>query len=315
MVKRSPKLRVAVVGVGYLGRFHALIYARMPAVELVAVVDQDPARAQRIAAEAGCAAFPDLNDLLGQIDAASIVVPTQAHLAVAEPLLQQGIPVLVEKPIAANRAAAERLVSTAEATGTILQVGHVERFNAGVIALADQIQRPRFLEAQRLGSFVERATDVDVVADLMIHDIDIILSLMEGELVQIDALGTPVLTDQIDIAHARLSFSDGAVANVVASRVSEKKVRQIRVFQEHKYLSLDFLNQTLDRAYPEQIPGQQRPEIRRERLAIQPEPPLDRELAHFVHCVQTGRSPLVDGRAGLEALEVALQIQDCIRGQ
>jgi predicted dehydrogenase len=181
------------------------------------------------------------------------------------------------------------------------------------MALAEQIDRPRYVEAQRMGAFVERATDVDVVSDLMIHDIDIVLSLIDSELCDISAVGTRVLTEHVDIASARLQFANGAVANVVASRVSDKKTRRIRVFQEKKYLSLDFIEQTIDVAYPRIAPGAERAEIVRERMHVKPVKPLDRELEAFVGCVRSGRRPLVDGRVGLEALEVALKVQSSIR--
>jgi predicted dehydrogenase len=308
----TERLRVGVIGVGYLGRFHALIYSRMPQVSLVGVVDADPERARQVAEEAGCAAFPDPLALAERLDAVSIVVPTTVHLEVAAPLLERGIHMLLEKPIAASRGEAEAIVRLADASGVILQIGHLERFNAGVMALAERIDRPRYVEAQRMGGFVERATDVDVVSDLMIHDIDIILSLMGAELRSVAAVGTPVLTEHVDIASARLEFANGAVANVVASRVSEKPTRRIRVFQERKYLSLDFIEQTIDIAYPEQEEGAERPRIARERIRVEPVKPLDRELDAFVECVRTGRRPLVDGRVGLEALKVALEVRACI---
>lgn len=306
------QLQVAVIGVGYLGRFHALIYSRLPQVRLVGVVDADPVRASAVASEAGCAAFTDLAAIIDQVDAVSVVVPTTAHLAVAEPLLSRGIHLLLEKPIAGTRAEGERIVALADRAGAILQIGHLERFNAGVMALAEHIDRPRFVETQRLGEFVERATDVDVVSDLMIHDLDIILSLMGSELRSVSAVGTPVLTDRVDIANARLEFANGAVANAVASRVSDRRIRHIRVFQEHKYLSLDFIAQTIDIAYPRLVPGASRPEIVRERIQVEPVKPLDREIEAFVACVREGRRPLVDGRVGLEALDLALRVRDCM---
>ena len=308
----GEQLRVAVIGVGYLGRFHALIYSRLPQVRLVGVVDADAARASAVAKEAGCAAFTDLAAIIDQVDAVSVVVPTTAHLAVAEPLLSRGIHLLLEKPIAATRGEGERIVALANQAGAILQIGHLERFNAGVMALAEHIDRPRFVETQRLGEFVERATDVDVVSDLMIHDLDIILSLMGSELRSVSAVGTPVLTDQVDIANARLEFANGAVANAVASRVSDRRIRHIRVFQENKYLSLDFIAQTIDIAYPRLVPGASRPEIVRERIQVEPVKPLDREIEAFVACVREGRRPLVDGRVGLEALDLALRVRDCM---
>jgi predicted dehydrogenase len=308
----TDDLRVAVVGAGYLGRFHALIYSRMPGVRLVGVLDTDVERARSVAKEAGCSVWPDLASLASAVDAVSVVVPTVSHLEVAEPLLSRGVHMLMEKPIAGSREQGERLVSLAERAGATLQIGHLERYNAGVMALADQIDRPRFMEAQRMGGFVERATDVDVVSDLMIHDIDIVLSLMPSELRHISAVGSPVLTDHLDIANARLEFADGAVANVVASRVSETKTRRIRVFQAKKYISLDFVEQTMDIAYPRVAPGADRPEIVRERIQVEPVRPLDRELEDFVDCVRAGRRPLVDGRVGLAALDVALRVQSSI---
>ena len=305
---RSP-LRVAVVGVGYLGRFHALIYSRMSDVDLVGVVDADPGRAAAVAAEAGCGVCDSLEDLAGRVDAVSIVVPTTAHLSAARPFLCRGCAVLIEKPIAATRAEGAEILRLARAHGALLQVGHVERFNAGVMALASRITTPRYIEAQRMGGFTERATDVDVVSDLMIHDIDIILALVGSELSAISAVGAAILTPHVDIASARLEFAGGAVANVVASRVSEKQTRRIRVFQTGGYLSLDFIGQTLDCAWLREVPGSPRPEIARERLTVEPVKPLDQELAAFVESARTGRPPLVDGAIGLKALEVALEVR------
>ena len=307
------KLRVAVIGVGYLGRFHALIYSRMPDVDLVGVMDSDAERALAVATEAGCRSYSDAGPLLDSVDAVSIVVPTSAHLAVAAPFLERGVHMLMEKPIAASRGEALELLRLAEKSGALLQIGHLERFNAGVMALAERIDRPRYVEAQRLGGFVKRATDVDVVSDLMIHDIDIILSLMDSPLRDIAAVGTPVLTEHVDIASARLEFANGSVANVVASRVSDKPTRRIRVFQERMYLSLDFVEQTIDIAYRRLQPGAERPEIVRERIRVEPVKPLDRELDAFVSCVRSGTRPIVDGKVGLEALEVALEVQSRIR--
>jgi predicted dehydrogenase len=307
-------VRVGVVGVGYLGRFHALIYAGLDGVELVGVADSDRARAQEVATEAGCAAFADPAALLGQVDAVSIVVPTTAHLDVARPYLEAGIHTLLEKPVAPDMDQGKEILRLAEASGATLQIGHLERFNAGIMALAERIDRPRFIEAQRMGGFKERATDVDVVSDLMIHDIDIILGLVGGEPTEIRAVGTPVLTEHVDIANARLAFADGAVANIVASRVSEQTVRRIRVFQAGAYLSLDFVGQTLDIARPVPQPGRARPEIVRERIDVEPVKPLDAEIAAFVDCVRTARRPLVDGAVGLRALAVALEVHRRMAG-
>jgi predicted dehydrogenase len=307
------QLRVAVIGSGYLGRFHALIYSRMPDVELVGVVDIDPVRAGAVAEEAGCAVFERIEDVIERVDAVSIVVPTTAHLEAAAPFLSRGLPVLLEKPIAADMTDAAEIVRLAEVNGATLQIGHVERFNAGVMALAQRIHAPVYIEAQRMGGFVERATDVDVVSDLMIHDIDIILSLVGTRIVSIAAVGASVLTDHVDIASARLEFDNGTVANVVASRVSEKATRRIRIFQPGSYLSLDFIKQTIDVAAPRLADGASRPDIVRERISVDPVKPLDLELAEFVRCIREGRPPLVDGRTGLNALEVALEVRARIK--
>ena len=308
------KLRLAVIGVGYLGRFHALIYSRMTDVVLVGVVDADPERAQAVATEAGCAVFDRAADLVDRVDAVSIVVPTTLHRSAAEPFLRRGIAVLIEKPIAATQADGAAIVQLADDHGALVQIGHVERFNAGVMALAERITAPRYIEAQRMGGFTERATDVDVVSDLMIHDIDIILALVGEPISSISAVGSAVLTHHVDIASARLEFVNGTVANVVASRVSDKQTRRIRVFQPGAYLSLDFIAQTIDSAGLKEIPGAARPEIVRERLQVEAVKPLDRELAAFVQSVRTGRPPLVDGAIGLKALEVALEVRARIGG-
>jgi len=306
------RLRVGVIGVGYLGRFHALIYSRLPGVELVGVADTRAEIAQQVAAEAGCMAFTDGKELLGHVDAVSVVVPTTAHLAVARPFLEHGVHVLLEKPIATTAAEGRAIVQLARRSGAVLQVGHLERYNGGVMALAARIAEPRFIEAHRMSGFVARATDVDVISDLMIHDIDIILSLVRSDIVSIAAVGTPVLTSHIDIANARLEFANGAVANVIASRVSRDKSRRIRIFQERCYLSLDFIEQHLDVVYPHDRPGEEWPEIVSERVTIEPVKPLDAEIADFIACVRERREPLVSGEVGVEALEVALAVKERI---
>ena len=308
----SERVAVGVAGVGYLGRFHALIYSRHPGVDLVGVVDSDPATAEKVAKEAGCAAFTDAAELVDKVDAVSIVVPTTAHLDVARLFLEAGKHVLLEKPIATTVAEGEQIVRLAEQAGVILQIGHLERFNAGVMALAERIQAPRFIEAHRMSPFVARATDVDVISDLMIHDIDIVLSLIDSEISHISAAGAAVLTDHLDIANARLEFANGAVANVIASRVSREKMRRIRVFEHHRYQSLDFIEQTLDIAYPQEKAGEEWPEIVAERVQVEPVKPLDAEIDAFVDSVNTGRAPLVGGAVGLRALEVALQVKEKI---
>jgi predicted dehydrogenase len=281
----------------------------MDGIELVGVADTDAATARRVAEECGCAALDDPAALVGEVDAVSVVVPTTAHLAVARPFLERGVHMLLEKPIAASVEEGREIVDLARRSRAVLQVGHLERFNAGVMALAERISRPRFVEAHRMGTFVPRATDVDVVSDLMIHDIDIILSLVDAEITSIAAVGTPVLTGHIDIANARLEFENGTVANVIASRVSDRKSRRIRVFEENRYEALDFIEQRLDTAYTRPKAGSEWPEIVREEIRVEPVKPLDTELAAFVDCASRGRRPLVDGAAGLKALEVALRVK------
>jgi len=315
MPSASPvkPLRVGVVGVGYLGRFHARIYADMSDVELVGVADVDAQRAREIAEQHGCQAYTDARDLIDRIDAVSIVVPTIHHVDVARPFLERGVHMLIEKPIAPTTAAAEALVEAADRAGVIFQVGHLERFNAGIMELAARVKQPRFLEVHRLGEFVDRATDVDVVTDLMIHDIDIVMSLVRSGIRSIAADGIPVITDQVDIANARIEFENGAVANVTASRVSNKKLRRIRIFGREHYYGLDYIGQKIEivRAVPDASGGKW-PKIVTEMLDVTPHPPLDAEIAHFVRCVRTGETPLVNGRVGLEALRVAQLVREKI---
>lgn len=309
----NAKTRVGVVGVGYLGRIHARIYAGMANVELVGVVDTNSESAEAVANELGCQSFAQPEDLLGHIDAVSVVVPTSYHLEVARPFLKAGVHMLMEKPLAPSYEESLKLVELAEMSGGIFQVGHLERFNAGVRALAERVEKPRFLEVHRLGSFVERATDVDVVTDLMIHDIDIVMSLVNSEISNIAASGLAVLTDHIDIANARLEFSNGAVANVTASRVSNRQHRRIRVFAAKHYYGLNYVDQQLEMvtAKPSPEPGK-RDEIVAEQIAIEPKQPLNAELAAFIDSVNTGTPPLVTGRVGLEAVRVAHIIKEKI---
>lgn len=309
----TTPVRVGVVGVGYLGSIHARIYAAMPGVELVGVADIIKDTADRVAGDHGCQSYTDPYSLIGKVDAVSVVVPTTVHKQVALPYLDAGVHMLLEKPIAPSVDEAEQIVSAAEQAGVVLLIGHLERFNAGIMALADRVKDPRFIEVHRLGTFVERATDVDVVTDLMIHDIDIVLSLVDSELTYISAVGSPVITNHVDIANARLEFANGAVANVTASRVSSKKFRRIRVFASDSYQALNFIDQQIEvvrRTDPK--PGQVYPGLASEQLNITPRQPLDSELEHFVQIVNRGGKPLVSGRDGLRALRVAEQVQQKI---
>jgi len=305
-------IRVGVVGAGYLGRFHARIYATLPQVKLVGIADVDPAAAETSARAHNCAAFTDARELIGKVDAVSVVVPTIHHLTVARPLLESGVHMLMEKPIAATEGEGLALVELAEQSGVVFQVGHLERYNAGLCALMERVTNPRFIEATRIGVFVDRATDVDVITDLMIHDIDIVLALVESPLTGVEATGVAVLTEHIDIANARLSFGNGVVANLTASRVSNKKQRRIRVFGHHAYYALDSGEQSLEVVRAVEAPGGGRPVIESERPAIEPQLPLDAELADFVEAVRNRRTPRVGGRTALEALRVALMVKEKI---
>jgi len=248
------------------------------------------------------------------VDAVSIAVPTSCHGEVALPYLEAGKHMLMEKPVAPTVEEAEQLVARAESMGKVFLVGHLERFNAGIMALAERVSRPRFIEVHRLGTFVARATDVDVVTDLMIHDIDIVLSLVHSELKYVSAVGSPVLTDHVDIANARLEFENGSVANVTASRVSEKKFRRIRVFSSDGYHALNFMDQQIDIVRKtNREPGQAYPGLASERLEVVPKPPLDAELEHFVSIIANRRQPFVNGRDGIRALQVAALVQDKIK--
>ncbi len=310
----ANKLRVGVVGVGYLGRFHALIYSRMDNVELVGVSDSDQQQAEQVASEAGTD-YLSIEQMLGQVDAVSIVVPTTLHLKIARPFLQKGIHMLMEKPISSTVEEGREIVDLAKKSGAILQIGHLERYNAGIMALAEHIEQPRFIDAQRMGGFKARATDVDVISDLMIHDIDIIMSLIDSEITSISASGTAVLTDHLDIANARLEFANGAAANVTASRISKEDSRRIRVFEPKHYLSLDFIAQRLERATAVPSKESEWGEIVSDIVDIEPVMPLDEELASFVDVIIHNKQPLVDGETGLKALDVALQIKQKIEGE
>lgn len=309
-IKLINPLKVAVVGVGYLGKIHAKIYHDMPDAELVAVVDTDANTAATIARRYGCDAFNSVEQLIGRVDAASIAVPTSQHWPVAKVLLQNGIHSMLEKPVAPTVEESRAIVELAANRRAILQIGHLERFNAGVMKLAELTDDPRFLEVHRLGAFVERATDVDVVADLMIHDIDIVLSLVPAALKNVFAAGARVVTEHVDIANARLEFDNGAVANVTASRVSRNQFRRIRVFSRDAYLGLNFIDQQLDYVYPEAGGGDTRfPRLVEQRVEVEPQLPLNTELAHFVDCVRHNRTPLVTGEDGLTAVRVAQQVR------
>jgi predicted dehydrogenase len=308
MTNATP-CRVAAIGVGHLGRHHARILSSLPGATLVGVVDVKPDRAAEIAASFQTTPFTDYHDLIGRVDAVSIAVPTQAHLEVAAPFLDRGIPVLVEKPLARSVEEADQLIALAAARGTVLAVGHTERFNPAVAAAARYIEGPRFVEVHRLGTFPERSLDIDVVFDLMIHDLDIVLSLVGGTVSSVEAVGVPVLTGRVDIANARLRFENGCIANITASRISRDRVRKIRFFQPDAYLSIDYAAQEVE-MYRLVKGSAPRPGIEGGKLEVPREEPLVRELADFLDAVRTGRPPLVTGQDGRRALELAQRITE-----
>jgi predicted dehydrogenase len=302
-------LRVGVVGVGYLGRHHARILSSLPGVALAAVVDINEPRAREVAEASRTRALVDFHDLLGQVDAVSIAVPTDQHQVVATPFLAAGIPVLVEKPMARTLTEADEMIAAAKAANVVLAVGHTERFNPAVAAAGPLLTDPRFIEVHRLGAFPERSLDIDVVFDLMIHDLDVVLSLVHAEVESIDAVGVPVLTGRIDIANARVRFSNGCIANLTASRISRDRVRKIRFFQPAAYLSIDYAAQKVEVWRLVKSAGAM-PSIQGGEVAVINEEPLQRELADFVEAVTSHRAPLVTGSDGRRALALAQQITD-----
>ncbi|CAL1238974.1 Gfo/Idh/MocA family oxidoreductase [Candidatus Methylocalor cossyra] len=302
-------LKCAVVGVGYLGKFHAQKYAALPECDLVAVVDSDPEKAQAVAAQHHTQALTDYRALLGRVDAVSVVVPTRLHFAVARDFLMAGAHVLVEKPITVTVEEADELIQIARQRDLRLMVGHLERFNAALLGLDLSRGKPLFIESHRLAPFNPRANDVSVVLDLMIHDIDIILDMADSEVERIDAKGVKVLTSDTDIANARITFKSGCVANVTASRVSLKVERKMRLFLPHCYVSVDFQNRVLARHYmgeKEMFPGIR--EILSEESTFENGDALLEEIRHFVACIRGGHEPLVSGQAGRRALATATAI-------
>ena len=305
------RLRCAVIGAGYLGRFHAQKYAALARCELVAVVDPDPAARDRIAAELGVAVASDHREVLGRVDAVSVVTPTATHHAVAMDCLRSGAHVLVEKPITATAAQARELIALAVANGRVLQVGHLERFNPVILAVAGELSNPRFIESNRLAPFKPRGTDVSVVLDLMIHDIDLIQNVVHSPIASIDAVGAPVFTDEIDIANARIRFDNGCVADVTASRISMKSERKLRVFQTDAYLSIDLQQKLLTIVRrPAVIEEGVMPKVAVEERSFDPGDALQAEIEAFLDAIEQGRPPVVSGEDGLRALETATRIAE-----
>ena len=309
------KLRVGVIGVGYLGKFHAEKYARIPEVELVGVVDPDRENRQRVAKNVGTEAYADHRALLGKVDAVSIVAPTPLHFSLARDFLENDVDLLIEKPMTVTLDEADALIALAEERGRIVQVGHLERYNPAVVAVREFITKPRFIESHRLSTFKPRGTDVSVVLDLMIHDIDIILNLVKSEVTHLHAAGIAVISDHVDIANARLAFKNGCVANITASRISTKNERKIRLFQRNAYISVDFAGKQISviekeaNGAPEGvIPGM---EVR--ELCFTDGDALDDEIKAFVRSVRERKEPEVSGTVGRDALAVALDVMDQIK--
>jgi predicted dehydrogenase len=300
-------VRVAVVGVGHLGRHHARVLAGLPEATLVGVVDADRERAAAIAESSGCPVFPDVASLIGQVDAVSIASPTEVHAALALPLLAAGIGVLVEKPMTRSLTEADALLEASRASGALLAVGHIEHFNPAVEAARPHLHDPRFIEVHRLGTFPERSLDIDVVFDLMIHDLGIVLDLVGSPVVQVEAVGVPVLTPRVDIANARLRFANGCIANLTASRISREPTRKIRFFQPSTYVSIDYKAQETE-VWGLQPQSEGPPRIGGGKLDVLREEPLRRELADFVAAVRDRRPAGVPGERGRDALALATQI-------
>jgi predicted dehydrogenase len=305
----ADPIRVAVIGVGHLGRHHARILAALDGASLVAVVDTDAERANTVAAATGTRPLGDYRDLAGQVDAVSIAAPTELHHEIAMAFLQQGTSVLVEKPMTRTLEEADALMAAAAASGATLAVGQTERYNPAVAAVMPFISTPRFIEVHRLGVFPDRSLDIDVIFDLMIHDLDLVGAMVRSEVTSIEAVGVPVLTEKFDIANARLRFASGCIANLTASRISRDRVRKIRFFQPDSYISIDYAAQEVEGWRLVRRDGQ-RPSIEGGALPVQKDEPLRRELADFIGAVRDKRRPLVDGAAGRAALELATRIAE-----
>ena len=307
------RLRCAVIGAGYLGRFHAQKYAAIPRCDLVGVVDPDATARERIAAELGVAVFADHRELLGRTDAVSVATPTATHHAVARDFLRSGAHVLVEKPITATDAEARELIALAAGGGRVLQVGHLERFNPVILAVAGELVNPRFIESNRLAPFKPRGTDVSVVLDLMIHDIDLIQNVVHSPIASIDAVGAPVFTDEIDIANARIRFENGCVADVTASRISMKSERKLRVFQTDAYISIDLQQKLLTVVRrPAMIEEGVPPKVDVEERSFEQGDALLAEIESFLDAIEHGRPPVVSGEDGLRALLTATRIAELV---
>jgi predicted dehydrogenase len=304
-------LRVAVVGVGHVGRHHARLLSSLSDVDLVATVDLNKERALEVAHGTSARAETDVKAIEGQVDAVTIAVPTEKHLEVAKPFLEAGVPVLVEKPMASSVAEADEMLAAAKRSGACLAVGHTERFNPALAAVSPLVDQPRFIEVHRLGSFPSRSLDIDVVFDVMIHDLDVILGVLDSDVASVEAVGVPILSERIDIANARLRFESGCIANLTASRISRDRVRKIRFFQSGAYLSVDYAAQSAE-AWRLTTDDEGEPSIEGGKLEVTGGEPLERELADFMLAVCHGREPGVNGAQGRRALELAERITERI---
>lgn len=309
----SERLRMAVVGAGALGRHHVRILASTPDVHLVAVVDADADRAREHAGPHGAEALTDPAALIGRVDAVTVATPTVSHHAVVAALLDAGIHVLVEKPMTSTLDEADDLIARAQARGGVLAVGHTERFNPAVDVALGLLTRPRFIEVHRLGTFPDRSLDIDVVFDLMIHDLDLLLAALGEDVVGVEAVGVPVLTDRVDIANARLHFAGGCIANVTASRISRERVRKIRFMEPSLYVSVDYASREVEGWRLKRVAGE-KPAIEGGKVPVPDGEPLRRELDDFVAAIREGRAPRVPGTDGRRALALAQRINDAIAG-
>ena len=306
------KVRIGVVGIGHLGQFHLQKYAKLENCEIVGAADVLEERAADAAALHGCQAMTDYRQMIGSVDAVSIAVPTQCHHAVAKAFLAAGVHVLLEKPIAETLAQADELIALADKSRLVFQIGFVERFNPAVVALREVIGRPLFIESHRLHPFFERGTDVDVILDLMVHDLDIILHFVNSPLQDVDAVGTAVLSDKVDIANARLRFQNGCAANITASRISIKTMQKVRFFGLEGYHAVDFAKRDL--LSLQRLKGPQgQIEIIQNHVEIIQKDPLEEEIRSFIDAVVQGTPSVVPGREGRRALDVALRILDEIK--
>ena len=308
----AEPIRVGVIGAGHLGRHHARILGTLEGATLAAVADTQRTRAVEAASAAGAAVFADYRELLDAadtVDAVVVAVPTELHHQVATAFLERGVAALVEKPMARTLEEADGLIAAARASGATLAVGQTERYNPAVAAVMPLVTSPRFIEVHRLGVFPDRSLDIDVVFDLMIHDLDVIASLVKSPVTSIEAVGVPVLTEKFDIANARLRFASGCIANLTASRISRDRVRKIRFFQPDAYISIDYAAQEVEGWRLVRGDGA-RPAIQGGALPVQKDEPLRRELADFVGAVRDKCRPLVDGEAGRAALELATRIAE-----